>query len=1065
MKRTLLLPTPLSPTKRARIILLFLIVFLPTLSRAERLPIKTFTVADGLAHNEINKIVRDSRGFLWFCTADGLSRFDGYVFTNYGTAQGLPHPYVNDLLETRTGEVWLATNGGLVRFNPRGIPGKGIVYANDAPPDAQPMFSVVMPDDSDRRARAVNVLFEDHNGTIWCGTMKGLFRLERADKRFTLRPIDIGMPNQFSEQSIVSDVLEDQQGSLWVASPSGLYRRWPDGSFARYTIRDGLPGDYLHDLLMDHAGRLWVATRSPGFFSFTADETHKPPIVTRAFATKEGLPSEWVFQLFESSNRKFWCATAAGLAEFFPDGDEHGQHFHSFNERNGLAYHDITAVNEDVGGNLWLGSYAGAMKLARNGFTTYDQQDGLDQVFSIFGNRQGGVCFRGQLLGDGARSVFEGAKLDLLHPYMGKHVTRYGCFDGQSFTWFLPDAFRHIDTGWVGEGLTLQTRNGEWWFGTGAGLYRFAAADNLSEIKRARPLAIYDIRNGLASPQVFRLFEDSRGDMWVSSIGVVNGLAHWDRASGTMREVNNAAGLPASKEDLAHAFAEDRAGNIWIGFSSGLARYQQGSFAFFTTNEGLPSGGIAQIYLDHGGRLWLASARSGLIRVDHAESERPAFVSYTTAQGLSSDLTSAITEDLKGHIYVATGRGLDELDPASGRVKHYTTAEGLASGSLVAAFCDRFGTLWFGTTKGLSRFVPLSEDVKAAPAILITKMSVAGSLQRVSAFGETEMSLPQMSASQNQVQIDFVGLSFAPGEVLRYQYKLEGADSDWSAPTEQRTVNFANLAPRSYRFLVRAVSSTGNISSAPASVTFTILPPIWRRWWFVSLAVLAVALAVYALFRYRVARLLEVANIRTHIAADLHDDIGSNLTRIAILSEVAHSQLGNNSPNVESPLLSIANISRESVASMSDIVWAINPKRDTLLDLTQRMRRFATEIFSPRGIEFQFHAPEVDDDLKLGADVRRDFFLVFKEALNNVVRHSACTSASIDFQVERSWLVLTVRDDGRGFDPEIASEGQGLLSMTRRARGLGGELQVHSKPGEGTEICLRVPRRAHSLAR
>ena len=323
------------------------------------------------------------------------------------------------------------------------------------------------------------------------------------------------------------------------------------------------------------------------------------------------------------------------------------------------------------------------------------------------------------------------------------------------------------------------------------------------------------------------------------------------------------------------------------------------------------------------------------------------------------------------------------------------------------------------------------------------------------------MSLPEFAPNQNQVQIDFVGLSFAPGEVLRYQYKLEGADADWSAPTEQRTVNFANLAPRNYRFLVRALNSEGVTSTTPAAVSFTILPPIWRRWWFVSLVVLAVALTVYALFRYRVARILELANIRTHIAADLHDDIGSNLTRIAILSEVAHSQLGNGNPHVESPLLSIANISRESVASMSDIVWAINPKRDTLLDLIQRMRRFATEILTPRAIEFQFHAPDADHDLKLGANFRRDMFLLYKEALNNAVRHSGCTSALIDFQVERSWLVLRVRDDGRGFDLEKASEGQGLLSMTRRAGRLGGELRIDSKPGKGTEICLRVPRRGH----
>jgi ligand-binding sensor domain-containing protein/signal transduction histidine kinase len=1028
--------------------------------RAERLPLRLYTTTDGLAHNVINKIVRDSRGFLWFCTADGISRFDGYGFSNYGTSEGLPHPYVNDLLETRAGEYWLATNGGLVRFNPSGVPGRNVVYANDAPPNAPPMFSVVVPDDSDRRAKAITMLFEARNGSIWCGTMKGLYQLERTNDRFALKAINIGIPNEYPDQSFISDVLDDQQGSLWVAAPSGLYRRWPDGSFARYTIRDGLPGEHLHDLFIDHTGQMWAATRLNGFFSFTADATHDRPRVTRAFSAKNGLNQNWVFQLFESSDRRFWIATARGLTAFFPNGDGRGRFFRSYNERNGLSHHDINTMAEDLAGNLWLGSPAGVMKLARKGFTTYDEQDGIDEANAIFADRRGDVCARSWILGDGRISVFEGAKLDVLHTNLGEHVPRFGCFDGQRFAWLLPDALRKRNLGWVGEGLTLQARSGEWWIGTGSGLYRFPAVDGLNQLKTASPI-VYTTRDGLAEPQVFRIFEDSRGDVWVSSIGAVNGLALWERTSSRLRDFGLAPGLPSPKEDVAHAFADDRDGDVWIGFNSGLARYRAGSFTLFTTKEGLPSGGIAQIYLDRSGRLWLASSRSGLIRVDNVESDRPTFVSYTSQQGLSSDITSVITEDLNGHIYVGTGRGLDELDPATGRIKHFTTADGLVSGSMLSAFCDKSGALWFGTQKGLSRFVPATDESAAAPPIMITGLSVSGSVRRISALGETEISLPQLAATQNQVQIDFVGLSFAPGEVLRYQYKLEGADSDWSAPTERRTVNFANLAPRSYKFLVRAVSSSGTVASAPATVSFTILPPVWRRWWFVSLAALAVGLMVYALFRYRVARLVEVANIRTHIAADLHDDIGSNLTRIAILSEVAHSQLGNGSPNVESPLLSIANISRESVASMSDIVWAINPKRDTLLDLVQRMRRFATEIFTPRSIEFQFRAPDADHDLKLGANFRRDMFLLYKEALNNAVRHSGCTSASIDFQVERSWLVLTVRDDGRGFDLEKANEGQGLLSMTRRAGRLGGELRIDSKPGKGTEICLRVPRRGH----
>ncbi len=1025
---------------------------------AERLPIKTYTVADGLAHNEINKIARDSRGFLWFCTADGLSRFDGYTFRNFGTDQGLPHANVTDLLETRNGEYWLATNAGLVHFNPKGVPANRVIYVNQETTPA--MFTVVIPDDEDRRAKAITVLLEDRSGTIWCGTLKGLYKLERTNDRFALRPVEIGIPNDYPEQRFVADVLEDRYGSLWVAAPSGLYRRWPDGTAARYTKHDGLPSEYVQDLLEDHQGQLWAGTRLGGFFRFVADAGHAPPVIAQAFTMKDGLPTTWVFQLFEASDHKFWVATANGLVEFFPNGDGQGRRFHAYNERNGLSYHGVTALNEDLGGNLWLSTgFAGVMKLARSGFVTYDVQDGLDSVNAVFEESEGGICFRGWVLSDRGKSVFEGAKLDLLHSNMGEHVMRFGHFNGQDFVWFLPDALKKPYLGWVGEGLTLQARNGEWWIGTGAGLYRFPAADSFTQIKTARPLAIYTTKDGLAALEVFRLFEDSQSNVWGATISSeTNGLARWERASETMRDLANTPGLPSAKDDLARSFGEDRAGNVWIGFNGGLARYSQGSFRLFTASDGLPPGAIMNIYLDHAGRLWLASARSGLIRVDNSDTDRPAFIDYTTVQGLSSDKTEVITEDVGGHIYVGGGRGLDRLDPATGRVKLFTTADGLAQGPLRAAFRDRKGTLWFGTGRGLSRFAPVPDEPPAAP-ILISDLRIAGSQQTISALGEREIFLPDLAADQNQLQINFVGLSFAPGEVLRYQYKLEGADRDWSVPTEQRIVNYARLEPGRYKFLVRALNSDGAISFPPATISFRILPHLYQRWWFLTLAGLLFITIGYSLYRSRMTRLLGIERVRTGIAADLHDDIGTNLTRIAILSEVAHSQLNEANPSVANPLSSIARISRESVASMSDIVWAINPRRDSLLDLVLRMRRFANEIFADRKIEFQFHAPETEQDQKLGADLRRDVFLIFKEALNNAVRHSGCANLEIDLQLDRLWLVLEVSDDGCGFEPSASSEGHGLVSMQRRAKALGGELQLRSRPGKGTEVLLRVARR------
>ncbi len=186
--------SPPLTTQRVRILLtsLFLLASSQPAVRAERLPLKAYTTADGLAHNEINKIVRDSRGFLWFCTAEGLSRFDGYAFTNYGTDQGLPNGAVNDFLETRNGEIWVGTNGGLVRFNPKGAPTDRVVYAHEAQASAPPMFMVVVPEDEDRYARVINVLLEGRDGTLWCGTYKGLHRLERSGGRLALRPVEIG---------------------------------------------------------------------------------------------------------------------------------------------------------------------------------------------------------------------------------------------------------------------------------------------------------------------------------------------------------------------------------------------------------------------------------------------------------------------------------------------------------------------------------------------------------------------------------------------------------------------------------------------------------------------------------------------------------------------------------------------------------------------------------------------------------------------------------------------------------------------------------------------------------
>ena len=584
----LAISNPGRASRRRHVLVLSFLLLAPCLHlRAQRLPIKTYATADGLVHNRVNRIVRDSRGFLWFCTVGGLSRFDGYAFANFGTEQGLPHWSVNDLLETRAGEYWVATDGGLVRFDPKGRPDRPVVYENAAPTPT-PMFSVVGPDDPDGQARAITALLEGRDGTIWAGTNAGLYRLELANGRRSLRPVEIHIPNEFPEQRIITDVLEDARGSLWIAAASGLYRRWPDGRAARYTKGDGLPGDYVQDLLEDREGRLWAGTRLNGFFRFSADTTQSAPVVDLKFGYSRGdpygLPTSWVFQLFQTSDRRFWVATASGLVEYFSLADERGR-FRSYGARNGLTDFDITALNEDRGGNLWMGTNnAGAMKLTRGGFSSYGQPDGIETVLAVFEDRAGDVCFRGSVLGDAWTSVFEGAKLDLLGGDQAANHGRLGCFDGRRFDWFRPTAVSRIGWlgSWVGEQVTLQARNGEWWVGTSEGLYRYAPTDHFAQLKAARPLAVYTMKDGLSALLVFRLFEDSRGNIWVATIHpITSGLARWEPLSRHMHDLTRSPGLPSFKDDVPHSFAEDRSGSVWVGFNSGLARYAGGKSPFF----------------------------------------------------------------------------------------------------------------------------------------------------------------------------------------------------------------------------------------------------------------------------------------------------------------------------------------------------------------------------------------------------------------------------------------------------------------------------------------------------
>jgi len=652
-------------------------------------------------------------------------------------------------------------------------------------------------------------------------------------------------------------------------------------------------------------------------------------------------------------------------------------------------------------------------------------------------------------------------------------------FDGQSFQTVRPALPADTQILWTAN-PAFQDSSGEWWFLTVGKLYRFAATNDFRELANQRPRAIYDSGNGLTHDQMFHIWEDSHHDLWISTRGpkqLDTGLSKWSRATESLSTFTTADGLPPDRHTT--SFAEDRSGNLWFGFGEGgLARYAGGHFTQFTS-DGAPTGLITALHLDQQGRLWAGSSQTGLSRIDDPSADHPRFVNFSADNGLASNNVRSITEDLFGNIYAGTARGIDRLSPDATSIKHYSINDGLAGDWVSASFRDSAGVLWFGTPNGLSRLVPTQNQRSPAPPVLVSGLRVAGERRPVSVMGSTEIPVPDVGHSQNNLQIDFFGIALNAGESLRYQYRLEGADQDWSAPTEQRTVTYANLQPGKYVFRVRAVNADGLTSVKPATVSFRILAPIWLRWWFITLCVLLAGGLFFSFYRYRVARLREVnaalqeaklaeenlrkANeerlvelerVRKRIATDLHDDIGSSLTRISLLSEVTQRQGGQPAGG---SLSVIAGLSRELVDSMSDIVWAINPERDSLGDLTQRMRHFASDVFTARGIDFRLRLPDSERDVRVGANFRRELFLIFKEAVNNSVRHSECTKAEIEFRVAVDGLLLNVSDNGRGFDTDRESNGHGLKSMRARTEGLGGRMQAVSSPEAGTTLTFTIP--------
>jgi signal transduction histidine kinase/ligand-binding sensor domain-containing protein len=984
---------------------------------AQQLPIKSYTTSDGLAHNHVKRIVKDSRGYLWFATYEGLSRFDGYCFTNYGMRDGLGHIIVNDIAEDRQGRLWLGTNGG------------GVARLINDPREAsssQPSGSAA----SVRQkfinfrvgeapgANQVNALLFDAEGDLWCSTDAGLYRaVVGQDRELKFEPVVLHHA-RFGEPM---PAFADRQGRLWFGFEEELVEV-VRGQIIKYGPEDKIGRHLVTSAVEDQQSRLLVANEHE-VFEFIAPPAGQSRGQWQRFPITLA-PDQRVTKMAVDAAGTLWIGTRNGLIKY-RDGKQT-----LYTEAQGLCSNSILALTEDRNGNLWIGAGGGgACKLSGELITSFTKAEGLpnQDVIRVIEDRQGRIY--ASVRESGLVEIVEGRAV----PVPGSQAARFSA----SFSWK--------------ELIPVQDSRGDWWIRTLEGLFCFAGPE--LQLRRGRKFGADD---GLPAKPNPLVAEDLFGHLWLTYNDALFRLDLARQGRAVFERMPVSAPLSGGLTQIS-----DRAGALWLGGHGKLTRWMNGKTTVLQPAAGLPEVNSRALFQDSRGWLWVGLRFKGVSVTKDPTAETPTFINYSMQDGLVSDTVWTIAEDDRRRIYLGTGKGLDQLDPLTGRIRHFGAKEGLAGDLINHCLKDRSGNIWVATTQGLSKLNPRAERIADPPPIYLSRVQVAGEDLPLAETGARHVPEFELPAARNNLLVEFVALSFQGEQRLRYQYKLEGVDADWSPPSDVRSVNYARLAPDSYQFLARAINQDGVMSPEPAVLQFRILRPIWQRWWFVSLAALGVGLTALPFYRSRIKRIVELERMRTRIATDLHDDIGSSLSQIAILSEVSRQRLGQQENGVGESLAQIADTSRELVDAMSDIVWAINPRRDRVSDLVQRMREFAADVFTAREIEFSFRAPAAGQELRLNADVRGQLYLIFKEAVNNAARHSGCTQAEIEFEVAPDRLLLHVRDNGRGFDPNgdaaTSRNGNGLASMRERARALGGEIEIISQANLGTAVKLNLP--------
>ncbi|MCB9169998.1 MAG: hypothetical protein H6594_06560 [Flavobacteriales bacterium] len=994
--------------------------------RDVRMHVTAFTVEDGLPQGQVTAILEDRTGFLWFGTKDGLARYDGYDFKIFrhdaADSTSISGNHIISLLEDRDGRIWVGTlSNGTSLLDPR----TGI---------AQHIPST-----------AVRKFLQDAQGAIWMADAdSAVFILDDLDQGFVpLSRRCSSSPDVWK----VSDLATDASGRVCAMGNERLLALLPDDAGGYLIDRSIIVPGHVSKFF-DHP--LQQLVEVPGANSLLLVNSREvfaidPRTGELGDPTDTGLQL-WRCELVDREGR-LWCnmEDASTVRLDLSTGSAERIRLTVSNGAGETERPVGSAVLQDRNGSIWFTS---------SGFGATCLSASAQRFRASPG---AGIPVRSKIWG-----AMEAGELQLLIPA------------GSRMPGPLRDRLNNLGYRIVHEAMVVQKSER---------LCILARRDRGFDVE----LLILDTLGHMLKASLgegvppSQLLPGRSGDLLVGygqgDGAMVDHLAEMDP---TTREVSARYTLPHPMLNVDYrpiascSWTPD--GRLWLGTYEGLwcLDTRTGTWETFVNDPldslSLPGNMVLATCLDPSEpneRLWVGTEGNGLAVFDRRTRR---FTRYGMDDGLPNEVVYGILPGAAGELWLSTNQGLCRFEPRTGATRNFTTAHGLPGNEFnrYSALRNIDGTLTFGGMGGSVDFDPADflTDTLPSPTV-ITGMRLRD--QRVDRASRPDLLQAYMPFTQRivlpyderMVAFTFSSMDHSAPERNTFRYKLEGAIDQWVESGTTHEATFTNLDPGSYTFRVQGRNSMGVRDTVGATLLLVITPPWWGTWWFRMAMVLVVAGALYALYRYRLAQQLRLARVRDRIARDLHDEIGSTLSSVALNSEVALREGGSLSNSHRDTLAHISASTSEMMERMNDIVWAVNSRNDDLLHVVQRMKAFAARITEAAGMRLEFGSDEGLSARPLSMLQRKNLFLIFKEAVNNAVKYSGGSLLTIHLKREQGIYVLQVQDDGGGLSgvadgPTDRSEGgNGLLNMQARAQEMKGVVEMGTADGGGTCVTLR----------